>query len=395
MATSGREQRGLTIANMEGQINRINDHTYKVKSQSDNGWYLVKRDGLEWVCECPDHVNRRVVCKHIYSVQFSLVLRRKISTENIGLVESIELGRVCKRCGSTQVIKQGVRKNKNGNSQRYKCKRCGHKFVERVSGFHKMKNKPQIITLDLYFKGISYRKIVDHLKQFHGLEVSHVAIIKWVKKYTKLIKEYVDSLMPQTSGLWHTDEMAVKVAGDYKWLWNVMDHETRFLLASQISQKRMVEDARTVFQSARGVAKADPKIMVTDGLPAYIKAFKKEFFTLKGPRAKHIRKPHFTDPTNTNMVERMQGSIREREKVMRSIKIEDSDVVEGYRIYYNFIRPHMSLDGKTPAEVAGLDLGLEGDRWLSLIKQSAEDKEIPKVSARKILTVYPTKCVRG
>lgn len=202
----------------------------------------------------------------------------------------------------------------------------------------------------------------------------------------KLVKEYVDSMLPQTSELWHTDEMTVKVAGDYKWLWNVMDHETRFLLASQISQKRRVEDAREVFQNAKDVAKADPKIMVTDGLPAYIKAFKKEFFTLKGPRAKHIRKPHFTDPTNNNMVERMQGSIREREKVMRSLKIEDSDVVEGYRIYYNFIRPHMSLNGKTPAEVAGLDLGLEGDRWLSLIKQSAEDKEIPKVIARKILT---------
>ncbi len=83
----------------------------------------------------------------------------------------------------------------------------------------------------------------------------------------------------------------------------------------------------------------------------------------------------------------MQGSIREREKVMRSLKNEDSEVVDGYRIYYNFVRPHMALDGKTPAEVAGLDLGLEGDRWLSLIKQSAEDREIPKVIARKNLTV--------
>lgn len=243
------------------------------------------------------------------------------------------------------------------------------------------------MALDLYFKGISYRKIVDHLKQFHGIEISHVAIIKWVKKYTKLVKEYVDSLMPQTSGLWHTDEMAVKVAGDYKWLWNVMDHETRFLLASQISQKRRIQDARSVFQQARSVAKTDPKVMVTDGLQSYIKAFKKEFYTLKGPRAKHIRKPHFTDPTNNNMVERMQGSIREREKVMRSLKNEDSEIVDGYRIYYNFIRPHMSLDGKTPAEEAGIDLGLKGDKWLALIKQSAEDREIPKNIARKILTV--------
>ena len=72
---------------------------------------------------------------------------------------------------------------------------------------------------------------------------------------------------------------------------------------------------------------------------------------------------------------------------MRSLKNEDSEVVDGYRIYYNFVRPHMALEGKTPAEVSGLDLGLEGDRWLSLIMQSAEDKEVPKTVARKILTI--------
>ena len=83
----------------------------------------------------------------------------------------------------------------------------------------------------------------------------------------------------------------------------------------------------------------------------------------------------------------MQGSIREREKVMRSLKNEDSEIVDGYRIYYNYVRPHMALDGKTPAEVAGLDLGLEGDKWLSLIKQSAEDKEIPKITISQTLTV--------
>ena len=27
-------------------------------------------------------------------------------------------------------------------------------------------------------------------------------------------------------------------------------------------------------------------------------------------------------------------------------------------IYYNFIRPHMSLNGKTPAEESGIDLNL-------------------------------------
>jgi len=299
-------------------------------------------------------------------------------SENLGLEEIDEPDVICKRCGSTKVIKQGFRVNKNGKVQRYKCKECGYKFVLKESGFHKMKNKPKIITLalDLYFKGISYRKIVDHLRQFYGIKVSHVAIIKWVKKYTELMKRYVDSLMPQTSGIWHTDEMAINIKGEYNWLWNVMDHETRFLLASQISQRREVKDARRVFQKAKETAKERPKAVITDGLPAYIKAFKKEFFTLRNPRVKHIAKPRFVDKTNNNMVERLQGTIRERDKVLRALKkLDENSIIDGFRIYYNFIRPHQALNGLTPAEMAGLNLNLKGNRWLSLIKRSVKGIE--------------------
>jgi transposase-like protein/predicted RNA-binding Zn-ribbon protein involved in translation (DUF1610 family) len=175
-----------------------------------------------------------------------------VVSENLG-IEVSALGVTCKKCGSSQVIKQGIRKNKSGNSQRFLCKECGFKFVVKESGFHKMRNQAKIVTLalDLYFKGISYRKIVDHLKQFYSIKVSHVAIIKWIRKYTKLMKQYTDSLTPETSGIWHTDEMAINIKGRYNWLWNVMDHETRFLLASQISQRREVIDARKVFRVPR------------------------------------------------------------------------------------------------------------------------------------------------
>ena len=370
-----REIKGLAILSMGSQIKRIDASTYRVKSQSGNGWYLVVRQGLEWKCQCPDHVYRNTVCKHIHAVHFSQTLRRKVTSENLGLEQITNTETLCKKCGSTNIIKQGIRKNKNGNAQRFLCKECGCKFVVKEAGFHKMKNKPKIVTLalDLYFKGISYRKIVDHLKQFYGITVSHVAIIKWVKKYTQLMKKYVDSLMPQTSGIWHTDEMAINIKGQFNWLWNVMDHETRFLLASQISQRREVRDARSVFQNAKRVANGKPEIMVTDGLKAYIKAFKKEFYTLRNPRTKHIRKPRFVDKANNNIVERMQGSIREREKVLRALKsLNENQVIDGFRIYYNFIRPHQALNGKTPAEMANLDLGLEGNKWLTLIQKASK-----------------------
>ena len=40
--------------------------------------------------------------------------------------------------------------------------------------------------------------------------------------------------------------------------------------------------------------------------------------------------------------------------------------MDGQRIYYNFISPHMSLDGKTPAQQSNLGLRLGRNKWLSL-----------------------------
>ena len=153
-----------------------------------------------------------------------------------------------------------------------------------------------------------------------------------------------------------------------------MDEETRFMLVSTISKKRNVQDARKVFQKAKETAKSKPEYIVSDGLPAYIKAFKKEFFTLKNPRTKHIRKPRFIDHANNNIVERLNGTVREREKVMRGMKndITAEELVNGFRTYYNFVRPHQSLDGKTPAEASGLNLKLGQNKWISLIKKASK-----------------------
>ena len=74
-----------------------------------------------------------------------------------------------------------------------------------------------------------------------------------------------------------------------------------------------------------------------------------------------------------NVLERMHGSIREREKIMRGIKVDDTPIIPMNQIYYNFVRPHMGLDGKTPAEMAGV--GLEGDnKWGMLLRRSINHK---------------------
>lgn len=55
-------------------------------------------------------------------------------------------------------------------------------------------------------------------------------------------------------------------------------------------------------------------------------------------------------------MERVNGEIRDREKTMRGLKKKDTSILSGYQIYHNYIRPHESLDGKTPAEACGIEI---------------------------------------
>jgi len=69
----------------------------------------------------------------------------------------------------------------------------------------------------------------------------------------------------------------------------------------------------------------------------------------------------------------MNGEVRDREKVMRGLKKNETPVLKGYQLYHNYIRPHEALDGKTPAEAYGIKI--EGEnKWMTLI-QNASKKE--------------------
>jgi hypothetical protein len=72
------------------------------------------------------------------------------------------------------------------------------------------------------------------------------------------------------------------------------------------------------------------------------------------------------------MVERLHGTIRQRNKAMRGLDdIETAQtMMDGLRIYYNFIRPHTAINGKTPAQKANIES--DEAKWLTLIKKASQ-----------------------
>ncbi len=367
---------------------QIDDETFTVPSQAGNWFYTVRKlEDDNWVCDCPDHHKRNAFCKHIYATQFWLGLRQNLK-EKAKDHKPLNF-HPCPKCGGYEVIRKGYRKTKKGRKQKFKCCECGYYFSLKEEGFENMKFSPEIVSqcLDLYFKGLSYRKVADHIKKSHnGLEISHMMVCYWVKRYTQIIAEYVDTLQPELSGVWATDEMLIKVKHDgfikqkscdtkWVWLWNTMDTSTRFLIANLVTTKRGLRDARAIFRKAKKMGGKKPNYMITDGLLTYRKAFNKVYWD-HHHACKHIAEVGISDRINNNKVERLHGTIRDRDKVMRALGNPKSaeKILEGHRVYYNFIKPHMALNGKTPAEMAGLDLNLGNDKWLDLIKQSIEAK---------------------
>ena len=67
-----------------------------------------------------------------------------------------------------------------------------------------------------------------------------------------------------------------------------------------------------------------------------------------------------------------EWQVRDREKVLRGLKKSDTPILTGYQLFHNYMRPHMALDGKTSAEMCGIDIG--GDnKWKTLIQNARRE----------------------
>lgn len=369
-----RKQRGIAIAQAQNQVRRIEASIYVVKSQSNHGEYCVSKGVEGWKCECPDHVYRHIICKHIFAVEFSVSLRTEVAVRRIEPIENLT---ECLFCGSSNIVKDGVRHNKYGDIQVFYCKKCLHYSTFNI-GFEKMKHNPQAITsaMQLYFSGESLRNTMKSLKLL-GVEVSHQTVYNWIRKYVDLMKEYVEKIVPNVGDTWRADELYVKIKGDMKYLFALIDDETRFWIAQEVAESKYKHDARKLFELGKKATGKKPMTLITDGLQSYHDAFKKEFWTLRGPRTEHVNTIRLRGDMNNNKMERFNGEIRDREKTMRGLKKNETPILAGYQIFHNYIREHEGLDGKTPSEACGIQI--EGkNKWLTLIQNASKKPPFDK-----------------
>ena len=208
----------------------------------------------------------------------------------------------------------------------------------------------------MYYDGMSYKRVAETLATVHQIpEPSKKTVYGWVQFYSQRAADALNKYKPKSGGQWVADEMVVDVGGHKYWLWNVMDAKSRFVLATHLSKNRNALEASIAMRKAKDKAATLPKWIKTDKLPSYGVAINRVF---GGDMVGHMRSEGIAGTVNNNMSERLQGTFRARTEVMRGLQSRESGqrFLDGWVIDYNFFRPHMSLNGKTPADAAGLDV---------------------------------------
>ncbi|NLD66834.1 MAG: IS1/IS6 family transposase [Crenarchaeota archaeon] len=275
----------------------------------------------------------------------------------------------CKYCGSEKIVKNGTIKG----TQVYKCKECKKRFF--LNGkFAKMRNDKTMIVaaLNFYYDGLSMRKAQRNLEQIFGEKITQVTILNWIKKYSILVKEYVTTQVPQLSGLWHEDETMLGCEGRNIWFWEMIDEDTKFMVASHISNTRTFEDTVAIFKKGFEQSKVRPRTVFVDGCNAYSRAFNKVFYTMrKDTRPELVQRVGIRARETNNIVERLHGTLKDRTRCMRGLHSYESTklLLEGWSVHYNCVRPHQTLGGKTPAQAARMQVP---NTWKGLIEEATK-----------------------
>lgn len=281
----------------------------------------------------------------------------------------------CPKCGSRDSVWRGYRYNKSGKKRLRKCKKCGVNFTPDDGFLRRRFQKEHIVeAVSLYQSGLSLSKVKDHMWQHHGVKISRWMILLWCRDYSNLIDKFTQTLKPEIKGNVHADEVIVKTKGKKNWYWGAKDKKTKFKIAGKLTKKRTLSGAKYIFDKIRNGCKGIPAKIITDKLGHYRRAYNIFFYRVRG-KCKLIHgvpiacKKHGLEHNN-NCAERDNERIKQRYKTTRGFKNSDSaeDILRLMDNCYNFVHPHMGLRGKTPAEEADINLKLERNKLMNLIK---------------------------
>ena len=115
--------------------------------------------------------------------------------------------------------------------------------------------------------GLSYRDVEELLAE-RGVEVDHVTVYRWVRRFTPLLAEAARPYRHAVGDRWFVDETYVKVAAKWRYVYRAIDQFGQ-VIDVLVSARRDTMAAHRFFQRTIGTTKVEPVEVITDRAATY------------------------------------------------------------------------------------------------------------------------------
>lgn len=245
----------------------------------------------------------------------------------------------------------------------------------------KMKTPARMIAsaMGMYYGGMSLDAVQQQFKQDYDLDMSESNYWNWIKRFTKDAIRQAKVFKPAVGNHWVADETYMKLGNRNVYFWDIIDAETRFLLATHVSFSRGTSEARTLMRQAAQRAGKYPRTVVTDKLGSYIGGIEDAY----GAHSKHRQGGPFNIENNTNLIERFHRTLEQRTRVFAKYKnISDIRLLTGgWLVNYNFFKQHEGVGDIPPAQAMSKVVPFKD--WNDIVR----DDRMPDVDYK--VTLHP------
>lgn len=218
--------------------------------------------------------------------------------------------------------------------------------------------------------------------------VSKPTILKWVEQYGRAAEAFLDDVMRelpcnriQVDEIWCfcyarkknvPAELAGRLGYGDVWTWIALCPDTKVVVCWRVGARD--QETATQFMLDLAPRLAYPVHLSSDGLAAYRDAVAAAFGlgrvhftqTVKEFEKEHVRGrvvygPGDPEYASTSLIESFNRILRQQLKRYARLTPGHSKKLESHEnqlalffLHYNFVRPHYSLRGRTPAQMVGL-----------------------------------------
>lgn len=227
--------------------------------------------------------------------------------------------------------------------------------------------------------GLSARKTAAIMNDIHGVSISHQSILNYENSVALIMKPFIDHYPYELSNQFCGDETYIRVSRRWNYLFFFFDTVKKIILSYPVSPNRDTQAAVLAIDEVLLKLKEIPEDLtfVVDGNPIYLLA--QHFFAQHDIHfdVKQVIGLTNEDPVSTEyrplkqIIERLNRTFKGNYKATHGFGSEKGSVsyVTLFVAYFNFLRPHASLENKVPVMIPELSkLPHMPARWTKMIE---------------------------